>query len=156
MTVHVQYTCRCVTTGVLFCCGLVNFGCLVLQPGHLIMLDMAHVSRGTRVTVCTASDCEHQPEAMIDGSDHSFFVTTGLYPQELVFSFAGLTSLNSLALSSYNIRHLSIESSENADPVDFAPLLERDLKHVRGQIQVWKSLIMKLKDLFCSYVVSAG
>lgn len=48
------------------------------------MTDAAAASAGGRVIMATCYDERHPPENVIDGNDATFWVTTGLYPQELV------------------------------------------------------------------------
>ena len=113
------------------------------------MCDIALASVGTKISVSTSSDDEHQPEAMIDGRTDTFFVTTGMFPQEVVFSFASLMKVESFGLASCNVHRFVIEKSANSDPSDFEPLLERDLKQANSAIKVSnKNIVIFAKLLF--------
>ena len=51
------------------------------------MTDMASPGAGASVVMATCSDERHPPHNALDEDERSFWVTTGLFPQEIVVKF---------------------------------------------------------------------
>lgn len=99
------------------------------------MFDVAKSSAGACISLATSSDERYPPENMIDGRNESFWMTTGLYPQEFILTFASLMTINAVTLSSYNLRKLVIEKSTQSAPQSFEPLREALLESTDNQLQ---------------------
>ena len=57
-------------------------------------MNLALEARGAQVILATSSDERHAPECIIDGSDATFWATTGMFPQEFVIAFPALTQVH--------------------------------------------------------------
>ncbi|XP_041064909.1 intraflagellar transport protein 25 homolog isoform X2 [Carcharodon carcharias] len=84
--------------------------------------DFGLMVAGTQVALVASGDEKHPPENIIDGNTETFWITTGMFPQEFILSFANLIKISSMKIHCYNVRSLSIEKSVARDPVDFEPL----------------------------------
>ncbi|XP_006816630.1 intraflagellar transport protein 25 homolog isoform X2 [Saccoglossus kowalevskii] len=100
------------------------------------MFDVALTDAGAKVVLATASDEKHPPEHMIDGSEETFWSSTGLFPQEFVISFSGLMNINAVNLKTYQIHKMSIERSVQAEPIDFEILEEKEFTVTDMALQV--------------------
>jgi len=94
------------------------------------MADAALASAGARVVAATCYDERHPPESVIDGDDSTFWVTTGLYPQEIVVALPKLTDVTRLTTVSMNVRKLVIEKCETDRPYTFEKALEAELTNM--------------------------
>lgn len=56
--------------------------------------DLATEAAGASVVMATCADERHPPENIIDPKDASFWVTTGLYPQEFVIKLGSTSQVN--------------------------------------------------------------
>ena len=58
------------------------------------MDDFGLASAGTQVTFASCMDERHPPENIVDGSDRTFWITTGLFPHQIIMSFAAEIELD--------------------------------------------------------------
>lgn len=56
--------------------------------------DIATEAAGASVIMATCADERHPPENIIDPKDGSFWITTGLYPQEFVIQLGSTSQVN--------------------------------------------------------------
>ncbi|XP_029685945.1 intraflagellar transport protein 25 homolog isoform X2 [Takifugu rubripes] len=59
-------------------------------------------SLGAKVVVVSSSDEKHPPENIIDGNTESFWMSTGLFPQEFIIGFTHSTNISAVTMDSYN------------------------------------------------------
>lgn len=50
------------------------------------MTDVALAAAGSSIAAATCADERHPPENTLDGTESTFWMTTGLFPQELVIA----------------------------------------------------------------------
>ena len=67
-------------------------------------------------------------DAMVDNKPQTYFVTTGLFPQEVVLGIkAGVAQLSRISLSASGIRHLRIEKCTELTPAKFDVIVDTEL-----------------------------
>jgi heat shock protein beta-11 len=117
----------------------------------------------TEVLFSSSFDDKFQP-SNIFSSGKDFWVTTGLYPQELIIQLDSAKSINSINISCYAVKKIVIESCENESAVNFVKQAEMiDIPFNEGKLQEFflnfssssKVKILKVKveegyDDFCS------
>lgn len=81
-------------------------------------------------------DEDHPGDNILDGSDRTYWVSTGLYPQELLVQLCHPAWVSSLLVSATHVRQLRIEGCCEDQPVNFQVLADGDLGDTRGTIQV--------------------
>lgn len=86
-------------------------------------------------SAATSWDGAHPPEHAIDGDDRTFWVTTGMFPQELVITLGARAQVSRVVLRSVGIRRLSILGCAAEQPGAYEALVpERELADCgRGQ-----------------------
>ncbi|XP_067846653.1 intraflagellar transport protein 25 homolog isoform X2 [Heptranchias perlo] len=97
--------------------------------------DFGLAVAGTRLVLAASADEKHPPENIIDGNMETFWITTGMFPQEFIISFANLIQISFMKIHCYNVRSLSIEKSVASDPVDFEPFTKSELERSEEQLQ---------------------
>jgi heat shock protein beta-11 len=55
-----------------------------------IMTDYGLATSGTEIAFSSCVDERHPPENILDGTDRTFWVTTGLFPQQVCFCLENL------------------------------------------------------------------
>ena len=75
------------------------------------MFDIGLSSAGTSVSLASSADPKYPPEHIIDGKSDTFWLTTGMYPQEFVVTFASSMNINNVKLTCHNVRRLALEKS---------------------------------------------
>ncbi|CAK6950152.1 intraflagellar transport protein 25 homolog isoform X1 [Scomber scombrus] len=84
------------------------------------MIDSSLTSLGAKVVVATSSDENHPPENIIDGNTTTFWMSTGMFPQEFIICFAEPTMISAVTVDSFNVKHLKIEKNTSQNASNFA------------------------------------
>lgn len=80
------------------------------------------------VTYSSCFDERYPPSAAVDGKPNTFFVTTGLFPQEVIFGVkAGAASLKKLQLLTAGVKKMTVYKCLEKAPTKFEPLLEAEI-----------------------------
>eukprot|EP00743_Colponemidia_sp_Colp-15_P003468 GILK01003745.1.p1 GENE.GILK01003745.1~~GILK01003745.1.p1 ORF type:complete len:143 (-),score=11.31 GILK01003745.1:180-566(-) len=110
-----------------------------------------------QVIMATSFDERHPPESILDGRDSTFWVSTGLYPQELLVQFDAPASIRRVKLTSTGIRRIIIEGCEGSSPVNFEKLTEQDLTDRSGRLQNETISLTSARSLrFLKLIISSG
>ncbi|KAJ3300729.1 Heat shock protein beta-11 [Borealophlyctis nickersoniae] len=104
------------------------------MPAQLENLALA--SAGSKIAMATSWHPKHTPDMMIDGNPKTFWVTTGLFPQEAVLTFPAPVSIRKITVSSMKVAHLDIQRSVHEKPVQFEHFVEQDLDDADQGIQL--------------------
>eukprot|EP00669_Euglena_mutabilis_P011525 TRINITY_DN6150_c0_g1_i1.p3 TRINITY_DN6150_c0_g1~~TRINITY_DN6150_c0_g1_i1.p3 ORF type:complete len:146 (+),score=53.85 TRINITY_DN6150_c0_g1_i1:91-528(+) len=89
----------------------------------------------------TGSDPRHPPALMVDGGERSFWVTTGMFPQEVLLGLKGPSAAAPATVAkvrtwSHHIRRLVVDKCVEAQPTKFERLLEVELTDKGGALQI--------------------
>uniref|UniRef100_A0A665T564 Zgc:158640 n=1 Tax=Echeneis naucrates TaxID=173247 RepID=A0A665T564_ECHNA len=68
------------------------------------MADSSLGSSGVKVVVASSGDENHPPENILDGNTKTFWMSTGMFPQEFIIRFAELTKISAVTVDTYNGR----------------------------------------------------
>ncbi|XP_045159712.1 intraflagellar transport protein 25 homolog [Mercenaria mercenaria] len=119
------------------------------------MFDVGHRGGGASIVLATSNDRKYPPENMIDGSEETFWTSTGLYPQEFIMGFGHMMDIQRVNLSSYNIRHIQVEKCDTQDPTSFEPLVEKDLPQTDGQLQ-HEDIEVRTQATYLRFIIDSG
>ncbi|CAG00383.1 unnamed protein product [Tetraodon nigroviridis] len=92
-------------------------------------------SLGAKVVVISSSDENHPPENIIDGTTQTFWMSTGLFPQEFIIRFTESTNVSAVTIESYNVKHLKLEKNTSQSASQFESITEKEFEHVTGCLQ---------------------
>lgn len=106
------------------------------------MMELAGAAYGDRVCMVSSLDPEHSVENIIDGNHGTFWISTGLFPQEIILELVEPTLLSSIKIASTHVRKIRIEGCHEMQPHSFAVVAESEFKNMNGCLQV--------NDLPCS------
>jgi len=120
------------------------------------MFDVALSQAGSIISVATSCDKNHPPEHCIDGQSDTFWVTTGLFPQELVVSFQSRMNLTNVQITCYNVRKLALYKSSDSEVNECEKLEEKELEQVEGQLQKEEFILSNVSALHLKLVVLSG
>merc|ERR1740123_636826 len=84
----------------------------------------------------TSLDESHPGENIIDGSEQSYWISTGLYPQEILLQLSSPSKIDCVKLSTTNVKNVRVEASAEDNPVNFKCLAEGSLEEKAGRLQV--------------------
>ncbi|KAF5906681.1 intraflagellar transport protein 25, partial [Clarias magur] len=100
------------------------------------MLNTALSSFGAQVVLATSSDENHPPENMVDGNMETFWLSTGMFPQEVIIRFPDNMKISVISLHSFNVKRLRIEKSTQEETEKFELIAERDFEQTDGSLQI--------------------
>ncbi|XP_024131060.1 intraflagellar transport protein 25 homolog isoform X2 [Oryzias melastigma] len=66
------------------------------------MIDSSFSSSGAKVVLASSSDESHPPENIVDGNMSTFWMSTGMFPQEFIIRFNEPTTVSAVTVDSYN------------------------------------------------------
>eukprot|EP00933_Yihiella_yeosuensis_P027579 TRINITY_DN21485_c0_g3_i1.p1 TRINITY_DN21485_c0_g3~~TRINITY_DN21485_c0_g3_i1.p1 ORF type:complete len:135 (-),score=35.19 TRINITY_DN21485_c0_g3_i1:92-496(-) len=99
------------------------------------MADLVSKKVGGKVLMVSSLDEGHPADNIIDGSDASYWISTGLYPQEILLQLAQPAPVSSVKIQTTNVKSVRIESCAEDKPVNFTTLAEGDLDESHGRLQ---------------------
>ena len=67
-----------------------------------MVLDYARAENGASIIMCTSVDERFPPEQMLDGKDSTFWMTTGMFPQEFVLALKKGVNVSKITTLSMN------------------------------------------------------
>jgi len=85
------------------------------------------VENGASVSLASSSDDRHPPSNIVDGDSRTFWVSTGLYPQEFIIELDQPYDISEVKLIACNIKQLSISKCETQDADVFSSAVQ-DIK----------------------------
>ncbi|XP_043941406.1 intraflagellar transport protein 25 homolog isoform X3 [Protopterus annectens] len=97
------------------------------------MVDAALSSAGGKVVLATSSDEKHTPENIIDGRTDTFWMTTGMFPQQFIISFSNPIKINTVTIQCYN-----------------------ELQHVEGQLQTEEFALSQIRATHLRFTIKSG
>lgn len=99
------------------------------------MIDSSLTSLGAKVVVAASSDENHPPENIIDGNTKTFWMSTGMFPQEFIIRFADSTNISAVTVDSYNVKLLKIEKNTLQNARQFESVTEKEFEQTEGHLQ---------------------
>mmetsp|Transcript_43184 Transcript_43184/g.119442 ORF Transcript_43184/g.119442 Transcript_43184/m.119442 type:complete len:374 (+) Transcript_43184:28-1149(+) len=109
------------------------------------MADLASAAAGGHVLMVSSLDPSCPAERVIDGDDCSFWISTGLYPQEILLGLGRPSPVSSVRLSSTKVRHVRVEGCGEGAPVHFQLLAESEFHDAEGGHMQVEELSCKLQ-----------
>lgn len=68
------------------------------------MPDLVAKKVGGKVVMVSSLDEQHPGDNMIDGREDSYWISTGLYPQEILLQLGQRAAVSSVKISTTNVR----------------------------------------------------
>mmetsp|Transcript_13137 Transcript_13137/g.35758 ORF Transcript_13137/g.35758 Transcript_13137/m.35758 type:complete len:139 (-) Transcript_13137:622-1038(-) len=99
------------------------------------MKDYAREENGAKIIMATSVDERFPPEHMLDGKDSSFWMTTGMFPQEFVLALEHPTNVSKITTLSMNVKKLAVEKSERENSGSFEKVFEVELASRGDRLQ---------------------
>ncbi|XP_033636930.1 intraflagellar transport protein 25 homolog [Asterias rubens] len=120
------------------------------------MFDVALSEAGAKVVLTSSSDENYPPENMLDGKPETFWISTGMFPQEFILSFPGLMNIKTIRLFCFHVRGLSIHRSILQDPQDFEVMDERELTPSDASLQMEEFKFDSTTARHMKFVIKSG
>jgi len=99
------------------------------------MLDSGLKRAGGRIVLVSSLDPDHPGEGAIDGRLDSFWISTGMYPQEIILELSQPMLISGVQLSCTRVRRIRVEASHDLGPSGFRTLAEGVFRDHGSQLQ---------------------
>uniref|UniRef100_A0A3P9LYI8 Zgc:158640 n=1 Tax=Oryzias latipes TaxID=8090 RepID=A0A3P9LYI8_ORYLA len=93
-------------------------------------------SLDAKVVLASSSDESHPPENIVDGNINTFWMSTGMFPQEFIIRFPEPTTISALTVDSYNVKKLKIEKNISQSASQFESVTEKGEVNTRIPIVI--------------------
>lgn len=90
----------------------------------------------------SSEDMDHRGDNVIDPDGSTFWISTGLYPQEILLCLGEPSKVSVVKLAATNIKSVRIEGCQGDTAMSFNVLAESVLEDAQGHLQ--------LKELACA------
>ncbi|KAJ8391683.1 hypothetical protein AAFF_G00086330 [Aldrovandia affinis] len=120
------------------------------------MIDAALISSGTQVILSASSDENYPPEHVIDGKAETFWISTGMFPQEFILRFADTLKITLVTIHSYNVKNLKMEKSTSSDATEFEGIAEKEFEHTEGHLQANDFSLSGTTATHLRFIITSG
>eukprot|EP00163_Fabomonas_tropica_P027139 TRINITY_DN5147_c0_g2_i1.p1 TRINITY_DN5147_c0_g2~~TRINITY_DN5147_c0_g2_i1.p1 ORF type:complete len:135 (+),score=18.48 TRINITY_DN5147_c0_g2_i1:290-694(+) len=120
------------------------------------MSELATADSGAKVVMATSFDPKHPPAAVIDGKENSFWMTTGMFPQEIVIGFPSVVNMSKVKLVTRNVRGLVLEKCDSENVAEFTPVTDIDMPNEQGRIQHEQHVLGNERAKFLKLKITSG
>ncbi|XP_070690362.1 intraflagellar transport protein 25 homolog [Pempheris klunzingeri] len=120
------------------------------------MIDSSLSSLGAEVVVASSSDEDHPPENITDGNTKTFWMSTGMFPQEFTIRFAEPTKISAVTVDSFNVKHLKIEKNTSQNAFQFESITDKEFQHTEGHLQSNTILLNGGSATHLRFIITSG
>ncbi len=85
-----------------------------------MVTDNASLAAGASIVMATSNDPSNPAQNILDGSDQTFWASTGLFPQEIIISLPAKVPVERFTLSARNAKNVTVQRCEEATPKNFS------------------------------------
>ncbi|XP_056149674.1 intraflagellar transport protein 25 homolog [Lampris incognitus] len=121
-----------------------------------MMTNQSLTSLGANVVLATSGDENHPPENIIDGNTDTFWMSTGMFPQEFTIRFAEPTKIAVITLDCYNVKDLKIEKNTSDTVSNFECIAEKEFEHTEGQRQSLNFSLNETSATHLRFIIASG
>jgi len=119
------------------------------------MKDFARQENGAVVVMTSCEDDAFPADNVLDGKESSFWITTGMFPQEFVISLAKPVQVSQIVVLSLNVKKLAVERCETETAQTFEKVFEVDLQNREGRLQTERHQV-NLKAKYLKFTLLGG
>jgi len=120
------------------------------------MSDVGLASAGAEIIFTSCNDENHPGSNVVDGNDRTFWVTTGLFPQQFIIQLKDESTFSKLKTVTTNVRKISFEKCNEMSPTSFEKFYEVELASPGGRIQQESHSVKEQKARFVRVTLISG
>ncbi|CAG9462086.1 unnamed protein product [Pedinophyceae sp. YPF-701] len=118
--------------------------------------NIADPALGAKVVGFTCCDIRHAPQNVLDGSDSTFWATTGMFPQEITIDLGQVSTLVKMQLSGMSIRKLAMDKCDQDTPQRFDRVFEVDIDQRPMKLSQHTHVLQNIRARFVRFVLLDG
>eukprot|EP00949_MAST-11_sp_MAST-11-sp1_P004929 g4929.t1 len=120
------------------------------------MTDLASEHQGGSVVSASSYDNDHPPSLIVDGNDHTFWSSTGMYPQEFVIKLGSTSQITRIKTLTTNVKKLVVERCEGVTPVSWEKVYDMEIPDTDGRLQVESNQVQRITANFLKFKLTSG
>ncbi|XP_024131059.1 intraflagellar transport protein 25 homolog isoform X1 [Oryzias melastigma] len=120
------------------------------------MIDSSFSSSGAKVVLASSSDESHPPENIVDGNMSTFWMSTGMFPQEFIIRFNEPTTVSAVTVDSYNVKNLKIEKNASQSASQFESVTEKEFEYTEGHLQTNAISLNPSSAIHLRFIITSG
>ncbi|XP_030645362.1 intraflagellar transport protein 25 homolog [Chanos chanos] len=118
---------------------------------------MTHTALSSaQVVLASSGDENHPPENISDGNTETFWISTGMFPQEFIMRFPEEVTISALTMHSYNVKSCRIERSTSEEAEKFEAVEEKEFEHTDGHLQTNDISVPGISATHLRFVILSG
>eukprot|EP00823_Brevimastigomonas_motovehiculus_P008198 TRINITY_DN7479_c0_g1_i1.p1 TRINITY_DN7479_c0_g1~~TRINITY_DN7479_c0_g1_i1.p1 ORF type:complete len:160 (-),score=16.92 TRINITY_DN7479_c0_g1_i1:166-645(-) len=118
--------------------------------------NLALKEEGCQVTFSTSSDSRHPASHIIDSDSKTFWMTTGMFPQEFILSFSKPIVITSVRISCKYVKKFVVYKCEAKSPTAFQEIYSQELTDQGNELQSYTTSISNAQARFLKCVIQSG
>ncbi|XP_066509760.1 intraflagellar transport protein 25 homolog [Hoplias malabaricus] len=99
------------------------------------MINTALNAFGAQVVLASSNDEAHPPENITDGKTETFWLSTGMFPQEFIIRFPDNMKVSLISVHSFNVKGLRIEKNTLEVAEKFEVVAEKEFEQTENSLQ---------------------
>uniref|UniRef100_A0A7S0USI0 F5/8 type C domain-containing protein n=1 Tax=Polytomella parva TaxID=51329 RepID=A0A7S0USI0_9CHLO len=119
------------------------------------MKDYARAENGGQIVMASCGDERFPPDNILDGKDDTFWMTTGMFPQDFIIKLENLVKISKITTLSFSIKRICVEKSEQENAASFEKVFETDLT-ARGDRMQTEVHQVNIKARFLRFSILSG
>lgn len=105
--------------------------------------------------MASCADDRYPPDNVLDGKDSSFWISTGMYPQEFVVMLDSVVTVTKITTLSVNVKKLIVERCEQSTAVNFEKVFDVELSNRGDRLQT-EVHQLNMRAKYLKFIISAG
>jgi hypothetical protein len=103
---------------------------------QMSLRELCKSGYGTEASSSTSWDPMHSPSAIIDGKSGTYWISTGLFPQEVTIALPELSSIKKIEIVSQGIKQMEVLKCETLNTASWERIcLQREVDDADGELQ---------------------
>lgn len=119
------------------------------------MKDYARAEHGSSIVMTSCMDDRYPPANVLDGKDNTFWITTGMFPQEFVIALAKPIQVEKITFLSQSVKKLAVETCAAENAQSFEKVFEVELANREGRLQTEVQKV-NIKAKFLKFTLLSG
>jgi heat shock protein beta-11 len=119
-------------------------------------MDCGTAAAGASIMMATSNDPDHPASCIIDGARDTFWLSTGMFPQEIVVALPAKVGVTRVGLTCKNVGRVTVQRSEEPTPKTFSDMASVACEAKRGDLQTEAITLHGEQARYLKFVIHDG
>ncbi len=97
--------------------------------------ELASESSGALITAASSFDFKHPPSCIIDGDNRSFWVTTGVFPQEVIIQLGQASIIKTVDILTTGVQEIELAKADGVNANTWETISTHKSEDTEGEFQ---------------------